>query len=118
MEIYKEFRFEAAHFLPNVGDNHPCKNIHGHSYRVKLSINGELDPEIGWVMDFTDIKDVFTPILNQLDHSMLNNIEGLENPTCEKLAVWIWDKMKPLLPLLSKIEVNETTSSGCIYRGK
>lgn len=117
MEIYKEFRFEAAHFLPNVSENHPCKNIHGHSYRVKLFISGELDPHIGWIMDFTEIKELFSPTLNQLDHCLLNNIEGLENPTCEKLAIWIWNKVKPVLPLLSQIEVNETVSSGCIYKG-
>ena len=89
MEIYKEFRFEAAHFLPNVAETHPCKNIHGHSYRVKLFVKGNINPEIGWIMDFTEIKNIFKPILSKIDHSMLNEIEGLENPTCENLAVWI-----------------------------
>jgi len=118
MEIYKEFRFEAAHFLPKVPEGHPCKNIHGHSYRVKLHIKGALNPEIGWIMDFTTIKEIFAPILTQLDHALLNNIEGLSNPTCEHLAIWIWNQVKPNLSILSKVEVQETASSGCIYEGE
>lgn len=117
MEIYKEFRFEAAHFLPNVPETHPCKKTHGHSYRVKLFVKGNINPEIGWIMDFTEIKNIFTPILSKIDHSLLNEIEGLENPTCENLAVWIWNQLKPNLALLSKIEICETASSGCIYEG-
>ena len=117
MEIYKEFRFEAAHFLPNVPEGHPCKNTHGHSYRIKVFIKGEINPAIGWIMDFTDIKKIFEPILLKIDHALLNNIEGLENPTCENMAIWVWAQLKPQLPMLSKIEINETSSSGCIYEG-
>jgi len=118
LEIYKDFTFEAAHLLPNVPIDHKCRRLHGHSYRVRLYIGGPLGESSGWVMDFAEIKKAFDPILNQIDHYYLNEIEGLENPTCENLAIWIWEKTRPVLPLLSKIEVGETCTSGCVYQGK
>jgi 6-pyruvoyltetrahydropterin/6-carboxytetrahydropterin synthase len=118
MEVYKEVRFEAAHFLPNLPEDHKCRRMHGHSFKIRISINGPIEKHSGWVMDFADIKKVFDPILNQLDHSCLNDIDGLENPSSENLAVWIWNNLKPKLPLLSGIEVKETCSTGCIYRGE
>lgn len=117
MEIYKEFQFESAHYLPNLPEDHKCRRMHGHSYRVRLYVKGNLDPEIGWVMDFADIKKAFSPVYEQLDHYVLNDIEGLENPTSENLARWIWQKTKPLIPQLSRIEVKETCTTGCVYTG-
>ncbi|MBN4075691.1 MAG: 6-carboxytetrahydropterin synthase QueD [SAR86 cluster bacterium] len=117
MEIYKEFTFEAAHLLPNVPVGHKCGRLHGHSYKVQIYIAGELDTELGWVMDFSDIKKIVRPVIKELDHYYLNDIPGLENPTSENLACWIWEKLKPLLPL-SKIVIFETCTSGCIYQGK
>jgi 6-pyruvoyltetrahydropterin/6-carboxytetrahydropterin synthase len=117
MEIWKEFTFEAAHLLPNLADGHKCKRLHGHSYRVKIFIEGDLDPVLGWVADFAEIKQAFKPILQQLDHYYLNEIEGLENPTSEILAKWIWQRLQPALPLLSKVEVGETCTAGCVYKG-
>lgn len=117
MEIYKEFSFEAAHRLPNVPEGHKCGRLHGHTFYVRVYVTGEVDPHSGWVMDFAEIKAVFSPIYDQLDHYYLNDIEGLENPTSENLAKWIWDKLKPELPCLSQIEVRETCTSGCIYKG-
>ncbi len=118
IEAYKDFRFEAAHFLPKVPVGHPCKNMHGHSYKVTVHIKGEPGAETGWLLDFSDIKKAFAPILQKLDHSVLNDIEGLENPTSELIAIWIWNQLKPALPLLSKIIVSETSTSGCVYEGK
>lgn len=117
MEIFKEFTFEAAHFLPNVPTDHKCRRLHGHSYHVVIYLEGPIGDESGWVMDFGELKKYFKPIYNRLDHRFLNDIKGLENPTSENLAKWIWDELKPDLFLLSKIEVRETCTSGCIYTG-
>lgn len=117
MEIFKEFTFEAAHRLPNVPEGHKCARLHGHSFRVRVYVDGPVDDAVGWVMDFGDIKAAFKPILDRLDHYCLNEISGLENPTSEVLARWIWTELKPGLPLLSKIEVSETCTSGCAFRG-
>jgi 6-pyruvoyltetrahydropterin/6-carboxytetrahydropterin synthase len=118
MEIFKEFTFEAAHRLPNVDPQHPCARLHGHSFRVRITVNGIPDSHTGWIMDFSDIKKAFKPILDQLDHYYLNDIEGLENPTSEVLTKWIWEKLKPTLPSLSGVMIQETCTSGCIYRGE
>ena len=117
MEIYKDFSFEAAHLLPHVPAGHKCGRLHGHTFHVRIFISGEIAQPAGWIMDFSDLKAIFSPIYNQLDHYYLNDIAGLENPTSENLAIWIWQQLKPVLPLLSCIEIKETCSSGCIYRG-
>ncbi len=117
MELYKDFRFEAAHRLPNVPEGHKCARLHGHSFFVRLTIEGPVDEHTGWVMDFDDIKQAFSPLLEQLDHHYLNEIPGLENPTSEILAKWIWDRLKPALPLLSAVEIRETCTVGCTHRG-
>lgn len=117
MEIWKDFTFEAAHVLPNVPDGHKCKRLHGHSYRVRIYADGDLHPDLGWVVDFADIAEAFEPIRRRLDHYYLNEIDGLENPTSEVLAQWIWTRLVPALPVLSAVEVSETCTSGCIYRG-
>ena len=118
MDLYKEFTFEAAHRLPNVPPEHKCSRLHGHSFRTRLHVSGPVDEHMGWVIDFSDIKDVFKPILDRLDHNYLNEIEGLENPTSENIAIWIWRQVKPSLPLLSKVDVSETCTCGCTYRGE
>ena len=118
MQIFKQFTFDSAHFLPNVPVGHKCKEIHGHTYILIVYIEGELVKDLEWVMDFSDLKKVIEPIVDTLDHKLMNNIAGLENPTCEKIAIWIWDKIKPDLPLLKRIELNETPTSGVVYEGK
>ena len=118
MEIYKEFTFEAAHRLPHAPAGHKCARLHGHSFRVAVHVAGPVDRRAGWVMDFADIKSVVKPVIDELDHYYLNDIEGLDNPTSEHLARWIWRRLKPALPLLSKIVVNETCTSGCVYAGE
>lgn len=117
MEIWKKFTFEAAHLLPNVPDGHKCKRLHGHSYYVHIHVTGEPDPKVGWILDFAEIANAFQPLWEQLDHNYLNEIEGLENPTSEVIARWIWDRLKPDLPLLSKVVVGETCTAGCVYEG-
>ncbi|HUN56349.1 MAG TPA: 6-carboxytetrahydropterin synthase QueD [Smithella sp.] len=118
MEIFKVFKFDAAHRLPNAGPGHKCVELHGHSFRVEIHIRGEVDPEAGWIMDFADIDKAFGPLLNQLDHKYLNDIEGLNNPTSENIAKWIWQHLRLKLPGLSKIVVQENPESGCIYQGE
>lgn len=117
MELFKVFQIEAAHFLPEVPDGHKCKRIHGHSFRIEVHVTGPVEEPVGWVMDFADLKQAFRPVYEQLDHRFLNEIQGLENPTSENLARWIWSRLKPPLPGLSKIVVQETCTSGCIYSG-
>jgi 6-pyruvoyltetrahydropterin/6-carboxytetrahydropterin synthase len=117
MDIYKEFTFEAAHSLPNVPKDHQCARVHGHSYKLRVVVSGPIVEPHGWVIDFAEIKSVVKPVVKQLDHYYLNDIAGLENPTCENLAKWIWGNVKPNLELLSEIWVAETCSSGCIYSG-
>jgi 6-pyruvoyltetrahydropterin/6-carboxytetrahydropterin synthase len=117
-EIFKEFSFEAAHDLPFVPEGHKCGRLHGHSYRVEVHAAGPVDPLSGWLIDFGDIKSAFKPLLEQLDHYYLNDIKGLENPTSENLARWIWQNLKPSLPQLSAIVVRETCTTGAVYRGE
>ncbi|MDP3278868.1 MAG: 6-carboxytetrahydropterin synthase QueD [Deltaproteobacteria bacterium] len=117
MEIFKEFSFESAHRLPMVPPEHKCARLHGHSYRVEVHVRGAVDPTQGWIMDFADLREAFEPLRLQLDHYYLNEIEGLENPTSENLARWIWLRLKTTLPTLSKIVVRETCTSGCVYLG-
>lgn len=117
MDIFKVFSIEAAHRLPNVPEGHKCARLHGHSFRVELHLTGEIDERVGWVMDFADVKAAFKPIYDQLDHHYLNDIPGLENPTSEVLARWIFEQTKPKLPLLSMVVVHETCTAGSRYRG-
>ncbi|MCE2509659.1 MAG: 6-carboxytetrahydropterin synthase QueD [Alphaproteobacteria bacterium] len=118
MEIYKCFTFEAAHRLPNVPAGHKCERLHGHSFRVELRVAGETDGTSGWVMDFADVEKAFVPVLAILDHHYLNDIEGLENPTSEVIARWIWERLKPELPGLSQVILRETCTAGAVYRGE
>lgn len=116
MEIYKEFKFEAAHFLPNVPEGHKCSRLHGHSYGIDIWATGPVDEDSGWVLELADISRAFDPVCDQLDHHFLNEVDGLCNPTSENLARWIWDRLAPALPLLSKVIVHETRTSGCVYQ--
>ena len=117
MDIYKKFSFDSAHYLPNLPEDHKCKRMHGHTFNVEIHISGPIDEKIGWIMDFGDVKEVCDPVINQLDHIVLNEVPGLENPTSENLAAWIWKKVHSKLPQLKKIIVSETCSTGCIYKG-
>lgn len=117
LEIYKRWRFEAAHRLTGVPPSHKCSVTHGHSYEIEVRLKGPVDPQTGFVMDFADLAAACEPLRKQLDHAVLNEIEGLENPTSENLCVWLWRRLKPRAPLLSQIVVRETESAGCVYAG-
>lgn len=118
MEIFNRFSIEAARRLPRLPEGHPCSRLHGHSFQVEVHVSGPLDPDLGWVVDFEDIRRAWQPVHASLDHRCLNDIAGLENPTSEHLAQWLWARLKKDLPGLSKIVVMETPVSGCTYRGE
>jgi len=118
MEIFKAFTLESAHRLPNVPAGHKCARVHGHSFRIELHVCGPVDEQLGWVMDFADVKAAFEPLYRQLDHHYLNDVPGLENPTSENLARWIWRRLKPALPQLSLVVVHETCTSGARFSGE
>ena len=117
-ELCKTYKFDAGHYLPYVQPEHKCARPHGHSYRVTVSVVGEVDEKAGWVMDFGRVNEVVGPLVKQLDHASLNEIEGLDNPTSERLAKWLWDRIRPGLPGLEAVTVCETDTSSCTYRGK
>ena len=117
-EIFKVFTIEAAHHLPYVPSGHKCGRLHGHSFQIEVHVRGPIDPKVGWIVDFADIKGAFKTIEDQIDHRYLNEVEGLENPTSENIASWVWHKLKSSLPSLSRIVVRETCTSGCTYCGE
>lgn len=118
MELRKSFQFEAAHSLPNLPRSHKCRRLHGHSFQVEIVVEGECDPTLGWVMDYAEVSRIFRPIWEKLDHRHLNQVPGLENPTSEIVAAWIWRRLKPKLPLLKEIVLAETCTARCVYRGE
>ena len=117
VRLTKTFHFEAAHDLPTFPDGHKCRRLHGHSFRFDVVVEGEVEPAKGYLIDYGDIKKAADPIVKQLDHYYLNEIEGLSNPTSEIIAKWLWDKLKPALPMLVLITVYETCTSRCDYEG-
>lgn len=117
MDIYKKFTFEAAHRLPFVPEGHKCARLHGHSYSVEVHVSGQPDATLGWIMDFADISAAVDPVIRQLDHYYLNEIDGLDNPTSENIARWLWPRIKDVLPALSRLVISETCTSGCVYEG-
>ena len=118
IELRKTFQFEAAHLLPHLSKTHKCRRLHGHSFKVEIAVAGQCAPKLGWVMDYAEISDAFEPIWKKLDHFYLNEIPGPENPTSENIAVWIWKKLKPKLPMLTEVVVAETCTACCVYRGQ
>jgi len=119
IELTKTFRFEAAHRLPMVPPEHKCHRMHGHSFRIDVTLEGEIDPRMGWLLDFADVTDVVRPLLmGELDHRSLNDVPGLENPTSENLCVWLWQRLTSRLPGLVAITVHETCTARCTYRGR
>ncbi len=117
VELVKDFRFEAAHYLPNVPEGHKCRRMHGHSFRGEVAVRGAVDARTGWLIDFADLKRALDPVVARLDHYLLNEVEGLENPTAEQIAVWIWERVAPSLPQLFRVTIEETCSTRCHYFG-
>ncbi|MEZ5063643.1 MAG: 6-carboxytetrahydropterin synthase QueD [bacterium] len=117
VELERTFRFEAAHLLPNLPDGHKCRRLHGHSFRVDVAVRGAVDPRVGWYLDYADLEAAFAPLRARLDHYYLNEVEGLENPTSEVLAAWVWERLAPGLPGLWRVTVHETCNARCSYYG-
>lgn len=118
MRIYKEFTFEGAHYLPSAPEGHPNRRIHGHSFRVRVSIDGEPDTDTGLVFPLDDLKQAIDELRGQLDHNFLNEVEGLENPTLELITKWLWDKLHNRVPGLAEIAISrDTCNEGCVYTG-
>ncbi|MFZ2018648.1 MAG: 6-carboxytetrahydropterin synthase [Methyloceanibacter sp.] len=118
MRIYKEFTFEAAHFLPSAPPGHPNARVHGHSFRVRVTIVGEPDDKTGVIMHLDDIEAALADVHEALDHRMLNEVEGLSQPTLERITIWLWDRLHNRLPGLAEIEIaRDSCREGCIYRG-
>jgi 6-pyruvoyltetrahydropterin/6-carboxytetrahydropterin synthase len=118
VRLTRDFTFEAAHLLPKSPEGHKCRRLHGHSFRVEIMVEGEVDPESGWFLDYGDIKERIEPIRSQLDHCYLNEVPGLENPTSENLSRWVWERLRPGLPSLVRVTVRETCEARCEYEGK
>jgi 6-pyruvoyltetrahydropterin/6-carboxytetrahydropterin synthase len=114
LKIYKDFTFDAAHFLPQVDDQHKCKRLHGHAYRLRVWCSGSVD-ERGWIVDYAEIASAASPVLALLDHRLLNDVPGLENPTTENLAPWIFHQLRSSLSELCSVEVAESATTGCVY---
>jgi 6-pyruvoyltetrahydropterin/6-carboxytetrahydropterin synthase len=117
VRLVHEFRFEAAHLLPKVPPGHKCARLHGHSFKIEIAVSGPVNPETGWLIDFDQLNEAWKPLHDKLDHRYLNEVPGLENPTSEMLAKWLWDALKVPLPELSQITVFETCDTRCEYNG-
>lgn len=117
VRLIKEYRFEAAHRLPRVPEGHKCARLHGHSFKIELAIAGPVDPDTGWFIDYGELDALWQPIHDRLDHHYLNEVEGLDNPTSEVLARWLWLRLKPGLPALERVIVHETCDARCEYEG-
>ena len=114
-ELKQHFQIESARFLPHLPKNHPCAHMHGHSFKIVLTLQGDLDPKLGWLIDYNEITKVMSPLLKQLDHQVLNNVPGLENPTTEHLTKWIFQNALQSLPILKSVTIMETTQTECSY---
>lgn len=118
MKIFLEDSFDSAHFLPNVPAGHKCRNLHGHTYRIRLEVSGPIGEKSGWVIDYAEVKHMWDSVKIRIDHKNLNELPGLSNSTCELVATWIWNYLKPILPGLSLIELRETERCGVVYEGE
>ncbi len=116
-ELSADFALASARRLPNVAEGHPCGRLHGHTFGVRLTVRGPIDPVSGWVLDFAELATAWSPIADALDHRLLNDVPGLENPTSERLAVWIWHELREQVPLLAAVEISETGGFRVVYRG-
>lgn len=115
--IIKSIHFEAAHRLPNTPIGHKCRELHGHSYTCEIHVTGTVDRSLGWICDFADITQAFAPLLAKLDHHVLNDVDGLENPTAENIAKWVWMQLAGSINGLAAIVIQETSTSRCVYTG-
>ena len=114
-QLKKRFTIESARFLPKLPKEHPCSRTHGHSFHITLTLEGTLDPQLGWLVDYHDIDLIIRPILQKIDHRLLNEVPGLENPTTEILTAWIYTEVKRVLPELTQVTLKETEDTECSY---
>ncbi len=117
VELVKEYRFEAAHRLPEVPHGHKCARLHGHSFKFEIHVVGPVNERTGWLIDYGVLDEAVNPLVAQLDHFYLNEIEGLANPTSEILARWLFDRIRARVPQLVAVTLYETCDARCIYRG-
>ncbi len=118
MRIYKDFRFEAAHFLPSAPEGHPNARIHGHSFRARVWVQGTPDATTGVVFHFDELEAALKDARRGLDHRMLNDVEGLTTPTLEHITMWLWERLSGQVPGLAEIEVaRDSCNEGCVYSG-
>ena len=118
VRLTKDFILEAAQSLTKVPAGHKCARLHGHTFTIEISVEGEVNPDTGWLYDHALISAAMRPIIEELDHSYLNDVPGLENPTIEMMAGWLWNKLSPQLPGLAEIVIHETPFARCSYRGE
>ena len=118
IRLTKRFTFEAAHWLPTFPEGHKCRRMHGHSFRAEVIVEGDVDPARGYLIDYGEMTRLIEPVRKRLDHYVLNEIDGLANPTAELLARWIYDRLKPELPLLACVRIGETCTTEAEYRGE
>lgn len=118
VRLTKQFLFEASHRLDHLSPDHPCYNLHGHSYRVEVEIFGDVNEQTGFLIDYADIKKAAAPVIALLDHRHLNDIPELPTTTTEHICRWLWGRLKTSLPMLSRITIYETHSTSCTYEGE
>jgi len=104
LEISKDFAFEAAHYFEHEAADHPFRRMHGHSFAGTVTLAGEPN-EKGWVKDFWKIEDAVKAVVDTLDHRLLNEVEGLEKPSLEAIAAYVFDRLAPALPGLVAVEI-------------
>ncbi len=115
IELKQQFQIESARFLPRLPATHPCHHMHGHSFKITLTLTGEVHPELGWLIDYNDVLKIMKPLLAELDHKVLNDVPGLQNPTTENLCIWIYEKSHAMLPVISRVSISETSTTDCSY---
>jgi len=118
VKLSNTFHFEASHRLDHLGSEHPCHNLHGHSYRVEIEVSGKVDETTGFLIDYSEITKIVRPIIKRLDHTHLNDVEGLPLTSTEHIARWLWERIQPQLQILSRITIYETDSSKCVFEGE
>ncbi|RYZ65019.1 MAG: 6-carboxytetrahydropterin synthase [Proteobacteria bacterium] len=114
-ELKQHFQIESSRFLPNLEKSHPCSRMHGHSFKIILTLVGEADARLAWVIDYNDIQSRMKPILDRIDHRTLNEVPGLENPTSEMLTKWVYDEALRVLPQVTRVTIAETPFTECSY---
>jgi len=119
MKIYRTYTLHSARFIPTLDSSHPCSKMHGHTFKIIIELNGPINNKTGFVMDFYDLDDIVqNKIIKKIDHQILNDIEGLKNPSSEHLSIWVWKNLIDSVPLLSQVIISEEHGTGVKYTGE